>query len=153
MNNPTFDIPDNIDAKEVDYLYLKTSGILNAGSGLFTSIKIYKNEVISLFKGDILSDTEAKRRANNNLDGYFISMLNGSIMDSNHVKCYAKYANDAEGMAVLKFKNNSKIALDEDDNVCLVALRNISIGEEIFCGYGKKYWVNFKKSNYTKQNY
>ena len=87
------------------------------------------------------------------MDGYFISMLNGSIMDSHHVKCYAKYANDAEGMAVLKFKNNSKIALDEDDNVCLVALRNITSGEEIFCGYGKPYWVNFKKSNYTKLNY
>ena len=55
MNNPTFEIPDNIDAKEADYLYLKSSGILGAGNGLFTSIKIYKNEVISLFKGDILS--------------------------------------------------------------------------------------------------
>jgi SET domain-containing protein len=145
MNNPTFDIPDNIDAKEADYLYLKTSGILNAGNGLFTSIKIYKNEVISLFKGDILSDAEAKHRAKNKLDHYFISMLNGSIMDSNHVKCYAKYANDAEGMAVLKFKNNSKIALNEDGKVCLVALRNITIGEEIFCSYGKSYWINFKK--------
>ena len=146
MNNPTFEIPDNIDAKEADYLYLKSSGILGAGNGLYTSIKIYKNEVISLFKGDILSDKEAKQRANKNLDGYFISMLNGSIMDSNHVKCFAKYANDAEGMAILKFKNNSKISLNEDNNVCLVALRNIASGEEIFCGYGKKYWINFKKN-------
>ena len=30
--------------------------------------------------------------------------------------------------------------MDEDDNVVLVAKRNISQGEEIFTGYGKDYW-------------
>ncbi len=143
MNNHANEIPDQIDAKEADYLYLKSSGISGSGTGLFTSIPIYRNEVISLFKGEILTEPEAALRAKNKLDGYFINMLDGTIMDSNKVKCFAKYANDAERYVSLKPKNNSKISLDENEKVCLVALRNIKIGEEIFCGYGKKYWKKF----------
>jgi len=138
------ELPDTIDAKESDYLYLKSSGIINSGKGLFTSIHIYQNEVISLFKGEILSDREAALRAGKKCDGYFINMLDGSIMDSMHIKCFAKYANDSDGFKNSFFKNNSKIALDENNKVCLVATRDIKINEEIFCGYGKAYWKNFK---------
>jgi SET domain-containing protein len=138
------ELPDAIDAKESEYLYLKTSGILNSGKGLYTSIRIYKNEVISLFKGEILSNKEAVIRANARKDGYFINMLDGSIMDSMHIKCFAKYANDHEGFMKTGIKNNAKISLDENNNVCLVALRPIKINEEIFCGYGKAYWKNFR---------
>ena len=73
-------------------------------------------------------------------DKYFINMINGSIMDSMHVDCFAKYANDAEGYMKSDFKNNAKIGLDEDNNVCIIAKRNIKSGVEIFCGYGKEYW-------------
>ena len=54
---------NNIDALEVDYLYIKQSQLENAGKGLFTAIDIYKNENISIFKGEILSKQEAKKRA------------------------------------------------------------------------------------------
>ncbi len=136
--------PDKIDSKESDYLYTKESQIPNAGKGLFTSISIYKNEVIALFKGEVLADKVAAARAKNGQDGYFINMLDGTIMDSMNVKCFAKYANDTEGMGKTKLKNNSKITLDEDDNVCVVAIRDIKVGEEIFCSYGKKYWKKHK---------
>ncbi len=145
MSKHTNELPDRIDAKEADYLYLKPSGIIGAGNGLFTSIQIYENEVISLFKGEILSNKEAALRAKQHMDGYFINMLDGTIMDSMHVKCFAKYANDAEAYRKRLFKNNSKISLNEQDQVCLVALRDIKVSEEIFCGYGKKYWQNFSR--------
>ncbi|MCW3083544.1 MAG: hypothetical protein JWP12_910 [Bacteroidetes bacterium] len=143
MNKPDEGMPDLIDAKESDYLYLKTSAILNAGMGLFTAIRIYKNERISLFKGEILSNREAAIRVKNKTDGYFINMPDGTIMDSREVKCFAKYANDAEGFKKNRSKNNSIIALDQQDKVCLIATRTISSGEEIFCGYGKEYWKKF----------
>ena len=38
------------------------------------------------------------------------------------------------------YKNNAKITIDELDNICLVATKKIKSSEEIFCGYGKKYW-------------
>lgn len=128
---------NSIEAQESDYLYTKTSQIANSGNGLFTAIDIYKNEIISLFKGEIINVKEAEIRAQQNNDRYFINLLDGSIMDSMPTDCFAKYANDATNS---NFKNNAKITLDDDNNVCLKATKKIKSGEEIFCSYGKAYW-------------
>ena len=133
-----------IEAPESDYLYIQDSQIPNAGKGLFTAIDIYPNEIISLFKGEILTDNEAQKRVSEGKDRYFINMLDGSILDSMNVDCFAKYANDAEAFSKLEFKNNSKITLDDDDNVCIVATKKIKSQQEIFCSYGAKYWKKHK---------
>lgn len=133
-------LDNHINASEEDYLYIQQSQIPNSGKGLFTAIKIYKDEVITVFKGKILSNLEAETIAQSGNDQYFINLLDGTILDSNFVACFAKYANDATGFSNSEFKNNAKIALDEEDNVCLIALKNIKSGEEIFCSYGKSYW-------------
>ena len=131
---------NTIDAKEEDYLYIQKSQIENSGNGLFTAIEIYKEEIISIFKGKIITNTEAESIVKLNEDKYFINLLDGSILDSNTVDCFAKYANDSNGFIKSKFKNNSKISLDEANNVCLIATKNIISNEEIFCSYGKRYW-------------
>nr|WP_272023308.1 SET domain-containing protein-lysine N-methyltransferase [Olleya namhaensis] len=61
-------------------------------------------------------------------------------MDSMHTDCFAKYANDTKGSSNSVFKNNAKITLDDDGNVCIIATKHIKSGSEIFCGYGKRYW-------------
>ena len=132
---------NNIDALESDYLYTNQSQIPESGNGLFTAIDLYEGETISVFKGEILTDLEAKKRAEKGIDNYFISLLDGSIMDSMSVSCFAKYANDAKGLSNSNFKNNAKITLDDNDNVCIEAIRDIDANEEIFCGYGKRYWA------------
>ncbi len=131
-------------AQEEDYLYIETSQLLNSGNGLFTAIAIYKDEIISVFKGEVLSDIEAEIRAKNHANQYFMNLLNGSILDCRNTDCFAKYANDARGFSKSKFKNNTKITLDENENVCLIAIRKIKSGEEIFCDYGKRYWKEQK---------
>jgi hypothetical protein len=131
---------NTIDAKEEDYLYIQKSQIENSGNGLFTAIEIYKEEIISIFKGKIITNTEAESIVKLNEDKYFINLLDGTILDSNTVDCFAKYANDSNGFIKSKYKNNSKISLDEDNNVCLIATKNIKSNEEIFCSYGKRYW-------------
>ena len=131
---------NTIDAKEEDYLYIQKSQIENSGNGLFTAIEIYKEEIISIFKGKIITNTEAESIVKLNEDKYFINLLDGSILDSNTVDCFAKYANDSNGFIKSKYKNNSKISLDEANNVCLIATKNIISNEEIFCSYGKRYW-------------
>lgn len=141
---PTQD-QNTIQAKEEEYLYIKTSQITDAGNGLFTAIEIYKEEIIAQFKGEILSDYEAKVRANLGLDHYFMNLPNGKILDCSTTIGFAKYANDATGFSQSKFNNNSKITLDENENVCLIAVRKINCGEEIFCNYGKKYWKKHAK--------
>lgn len=135
---------NSIAAKEVDYLFKQTSQIPDAGQGLFTAITIYKNEIIAVFEGEILTNMEANKRAKKGENNYFISMLNGSILDSKKIDCFAKYANDAVGLLGSNFKNNAKIMLDENNRVCLQATRKINSGEEIFCNYGKRYWQHSK---------
>ena len=66
--------PEPILAAEADYLYIQASQIANAGNGLFTAIPIFKNEIISIFKGEILTQKEAQSRIDNLQDGYFINM-------------------------------------------------------------------------------
>jgi hypothetical protein len=118
--------PNLIVAPEEDYLFIQHSQLALAGMGLHTAVHIYPDEIISVFKGELLSRLEAKRRAECGNDKYFISLANGTTLDSMHVKCFAKYANDAVGFKKSKFKNNAKIAYKS--------------GSEIFCGYGKSYW-------------
>jgi SET domain-containing protein len=130
----------NIDAPEADYLYTETSQLNGAGKGLFTAIEIYKNEIIAVFEGEILSDLEARKRTEKNENNYFINLLDGQIMDSMHVDCFAKYANDAKGFSKSSFKNNAKISLNDDNKVCLIAKKTIKPNTEIFCSYGKPYW-------------
>ena len=134
-----------IGAEEKDYLFIRKSQIPNSGNGLFTLIPIYKDEIISVFKGEILSEKEAKLRIINGKSSYFINMPDGKILDCMRVKCYAKYANDAFGTLKFKFRNNSEIRFDETGRVCLIANRDISANEEIFCSYGKEYWKNYIK--------
>ncbi len=129
-----------IEAEESEYLYKDTSQIPNSGFGLFSAIDIIKGEIISVFEGEILTDNEAEKRVNQGIDQYFINLLDGTIMDSKNIDCYAKLANDAEGFGKSGFKNNAEIALDNEDNPCIVATKNIKSGDELFCGYGKKYW-------------
>lgn len=131
---------DNIEALEVDYLYINTSQLPASGNGLYTAVEIYKTEIIAYYKGEILTDTQAKLRAKKGEDKYFINLIDGRILDSMKTKCFAKYANDAVGFLNSNFKNNAKIALDESNQVCLIATRKINVGEEIFCSYGKQYW-------------
>ncbi len=131
---------NTIESAESDYLYKALSQLPNSGNGLFTAINIYKDETISIFKGKILTDSQAKKTVLNGKDQYFINMLDGTIMDSINTPCFAKYANDVNGTFESQFKNNAKIGLDEENNVCVIAIRKIVSGEEIFCSYGKKYW-------------
>jgi SET domain-containing protein len=129
-----------IDAPEEDYLYTDPSQIANAGMGLYTAIRIYKNEIIAVFDGDIIDEAEQEKRKKAKLDAYFIVLLNGKVMDSMHTNCFAKYANDANGLTKSNFKNNAFISLDEQDRPCIVASKAIKAGEEIFCSYGENYW-------------
>jgi len=131
---------DRIEANESDYLFTEISQLTSAGDGLYTAVNIFEGEVICLFRGENLTEEEAELRIAAKEDQYFINLLDGSILDSKHVDCFAKYANDADGPGSNLFENNAHIGLNESNEVCLVANRNIEELEEIFCGYGKNYW-------------
>lgn len=131
--------------QEAKFLLVKESQIPDAGKGLFLRTDKKKGELVALFRGEVLTYEEAELRAAKKEDGYFINMSNGTILDSMHVECFAKYANDAHGLGKSKFRTNSEIQLSgSPDIVYLIAMRDIRAGEEVFTSYGRKYWKNFK---------
>jgi hypothetical protein len=132
--------PQTIDAHEADYLYVKASGIADAGMGLFTAIPIHRGEVVAVFRGERLTATEAARLAALGDDTYFVTLLDGSTLDSMHSDCFAKYANDIEGPGNTRSRNNAVITLNDDEQPCVMAMRTIKAGGEVFVGYGKAYW-------------
>ncbi len=132
--------PDGISLAEEGYLYTAPSGLPGAGQGLFTAIPLYKDEVIAIFHGERLSAKEASDRAAQGLDRYFMELPEGTTLDAMGVQGFAKFANDAKGSANTSLRNNAKIALDDSGQVCLRATRRIGVGEEVLCGYGKRYW-------------
>ena len=138
---------NQIDAQENDYLFLKDSQISNSGIGLFTAIAIYKEEIIGYYNGEILSYEESIIKAKTCTDSYFMNLPNGLILDCSAISGFAKYANDAKGFSKSNFKNNAKISLDDSGKICLIAKRKIKPGEEIFCSYGKNYWIERTKLN------
>ena len=132
--------PDGIPLQEEDYLYTALSGLPGAGQGLFTALSLYKDEVIAIFHGERLSAKEAAARAEQGLDRYFMELPDGTTLDAMDVQGFAKFANDARGSAATSLRNNAKIGLDDSGQVCLRATRRIREGEEVLCGYGKRYW-------------
>jgi SET domain-containing protein len=134
-----------IELPESDYLYTDVSQIEHAGSGLYTAIKIFKGEIIALFKGTVLNEKQIEKRIALKQDQYFMNLPNGSILDAGKTKGFAKYANDAQAFENGKFRNNAIISIDDEENICLIAKRNIKEGEEIFCSYGKRYWKKHGK--------
>ncbi|MFM9985046.1 MAG: SET domain-containing protein-lysine N-methyltransferase [Flavobacteriales bacterium] len=134
---------DSIEAEESDYLYVGTSQIPNSGNGLFTAIHIYPDEIIAVFHGKLLSQTEAMQREQAGFDKYFISLEDGRIFDSMNATGFAHFANDASYNS--RKKNNACIELDANNKIALVAISTIRSGSEICCGYGHKYWM--KHSN------
>ncbi len=138
---------DQIEAIESDYLFTQSSQIVTAGMGLFTAIPIFEGEHICLFKGEQLTSEEADIRIAANEDQYFINLLDGTILDSKHIDCFAKFANDAAGPGKNKFKNNAHIGLNDVNEVCLIAERDIDELEEIFCSYGAAYWKKHASPN------
>ncbi len=135
---------DYINAPEADYLFTAESLLPNAGTGLFTAIDIFKDEIIAVYGGEVLLPAEAQLRIDNGQDRYFIVQSNGTILDSQHSTCFARYANDVVGTEYGKIKNNAHIILSDKGEVCIAALRRIKANEEIYCDYGTKYWAKHK---------
>ncbi len=134
-----------IEAEESDYLYTERSQITGSGTGLFTAITIYKDEIIATFAGEKLSKAQVIIRTKMGVDDYFINLPGGGTLDSMHVDCFAKFANDPSGVISSAYKSNASIVMDEEGRVCIIAKRKINPGEEVFCGYGKNYWIHFRK--------
>lgn len=139
-------------------LIVKKSQLPNAGKGLFTTSKILKGSKVIEYKGEIIDWKEYEKRVANDEDGYLFFINKKNCIDAFHTPQYkARYANDAEGLSVVKgLKNNCKYEVF--NNKCfIVAEKNINAGEEIFVTYTKEYWdcirYNIKHNLYKTKKF
>lgn len=120
-------------------MFVKKSGLPNAGKGLFTKIEIKKGARIVEYKGRLQSWKEVK--AEDGFNGYLMYIHRNAVINAlPTVKTLGRYANDAKGIIrVDRLRNNSEYV--SEGNRCFIeAIKNIKPGEEILVGYGNEYW-------------
>ena len=127
------------------HLFTQTSGIPEAGLGLFTKVPISKGATIIEYTGKISSWEGADHQDGNNLYIYFIND-NHVIDAAKRKRSLGRYANDARGLKKIKGFSNNAVFIEEGLKVYIVATKNIEADQEIFVSYGKEYWDVVKKN-------
>lgn len=125
-------------------LEVRASSIPGAGNGLFTQTDIPKGFRIVEYKGEIRTWHEARLDHTN---AYIYFLKPNYVIDArNAPKSLARHCNDAEGLTRAKGKSNNAKFEADGLRVFLVALRDITAGEELFVSYGKRYWDTVRKN-------
>ena len=126
-------------------LQIKKSSIPGSGMGLFTSIDIKKNTVITEFYGEKISHTIAAARSilnkSNSILCYNKTYCIDSTIDKN---CLATFMNDANGVIKKTEIKNNVYMLVANGRIYVIAKRSIKCGEELFMSYGTNYWKGMK---------
>ena len=145
------DFPKTANEKYVEreMIEMKPSGIPGAGTGVFAKKDIPVNTDLGFYRGQHLTDEEFQTKFSDAGLGTYVLTLD-EPSDSNK-KFYVdglkkgnwtSRINSPKGTA-----NKVNIVFYTDGRV--VSKRNIKAGEELFVGYGPKYWNNryWKNSN------
>ena len=128
-------------------LFLKESGILYAGLGVFTNSFIEKESFIDFYYGDIIDYPTYGE--------YCVGLLDDklSINAINYPRCYMAMLNDASYKPTSKRAIRRKKFIDhdffnncyfkkEENKVKVYSLYDIEPGSELFISYGENYWLN-----------
>ena len=126
-------------------LIVKKSKLPKAGKGLFTKRDIKKGERFVEYLGEIVTEKELDRRAEDDIYGYAFYISKNRCIDAFYTPDeLARYANDANGLTKVKgLKNNSSYTIYKNRG-WIEAERDIKAGEEIFVSYGSEYWKDIR---------
>lgn len=127
-----------------NYLFVKRSGLPDAGKGLFTKIAIKKGVRIVEYKGRLQSWNEVK--AEDGFNGYLMYIHRNAVINAlPAIKTLGRYANDAMGITRVEGLRNNSEYVSEGKRCFIEAIKNIKPGEEILVGYGREYWNLIRK--------
>lgn len=128
-----------------DFLVVKKSTLPNAGKGLFTKRDIKKGERIIEYLGEIITEKELDKRAENDIYGYAFYISPKKCIDAYYTpEALARYANDAAGLSRVPGLRNNSVYDIWKNRGWIQATRNIKAGEEIFVSYGASYWRDIR---------
>jgi uncharacterized protein len=121
------------------HLFVKTSGLPDAGKGLFTRKAIPKGTRIVEYKGRVTKWKDVKDEDGKN--GYIFFVNRNHVIDAlPRKKALARYANDARGLVRIKGVINNCDYVTDGKTPYIESKRDIPAGAEIFVDYGKDYW-------------
>ena len=115
---------------------VRDSWIPGSGQGLFSTVPISNGQLVCRYSGRIMSTSEAMRTS----DKSYLMRLGGfTYVDAKETnECLARYINDCRNSLGYNVKFVKKPAEHCAD---IIAIRDISVGEELFADYGKWYWI------------
>lgn len=126
-------------------LLVKKSTIPGSGKGLFTKRDIKKGERIIEYLGEIVTEAELDRRAENDIYGYAFYISKRKCIDAYYTPDeLARYANDAKGLTKIKGINNNCCYVVYKNSGWIKAEKNIKAGAELFVSYGAEYWRDIR---------
>lgn len=123
------------------FLKIKKSSLKGAGKGVFTTVDIKKNTLITELVGPIINYKQYLMLSNLEQHYTFEISKNKIISTFPHKDQFARYMNDANGPASKdsNIENNSYFIVKKD-RVFVKASKNILKGAEILTFYGDMYW-------------
>jgi SET domain-containing protein len=131
-------------------LFIKSSGIPNAGKGLFTKVCIPKDVRIVEYKGIISSWKEVKRHNSRSEYIYYVNYKH--VIDAQSCKnSLARYINDALGIQKVKGIENNCRFVKDGVRVFIQSVTEIAANSEILVDYGKEYWDVIRHNNKLDQ--
>ena len=137
-------------------LEVKTSLIDNAGNGVFTTQEIKDKDIICEYRGTVICKKDDPKDSDTSKD---INLRNDYIIRGNTIGSMVNDLVDFSPYSVeetilllitgkLKRTKRDNVALTyncqyivDSDRVFIIALRDIKVGEELYCEYGKSYWI------------
>lgn len=126
-------------------LLVKKSTLKGAGKGLFTKTDIKKGQRIVEYLGEIVTEAELDRRAENDIFGYAFYINKNKCIDAYYTPDeLARYANDARGLVRIKGLTNNACYSVYKNSGWIQAEKDIKAGEEIFVSYGAEYWRDIR---------
>jgi hypothetical protein len=132
-------------------LVVKRSTLPGAGKGLFAKRTIKKGERFIEYGGEIITEAELNRRAENDIYGYSFYINRNRVIDAYYTPDQlARYANDARGLKRIKGIRNNCSYVIYNHRCWIMAERTLKPGEEIFVGYGNEYWADIRYNLHLK---
>ncbi len=127
-------------------LEIRTSRIPHAGNGVFTKVAIPKGAYLGAYTGEFITEEEFQRRAAAGKWQYMMGLLecaklnSGSLLTIDGIKgnVFTRMNYSPPEFQNVKFEK-----ICEAPFVKIVALRDISVGEELWVDYGPRYRYDF----------
>jgi SET domain-containing protein len=110
-----------------------------AGDGLYVEHDVLKGEIVCEYTGDVYATHEAMRLEDKS---YLMRLGEQCYVDAaKRLDVKARYINDCRHSLLYNVRFDKR---PSEKRAMVVAVRDISAGEELFVDYGWKYWLSIK---------